>query len=82
MVHQPLADTGARRAHGNAEIAQMPDRPDPGSQQHRRRMDGAAAQDDLVTAKLDRLAVDHCENADTARVLKQEFAMVDCKPVE
>ena len=74
MVHQPLTDTGARRPHGNAEITQMPDRPDPGPQQHRRRMDGAATQDHLIAAKLGGLAVDHRANADAACILEQQLA--------
>src|SRR5262249_49346080 len=73
MVHQPLTNAGAARAYLDAKVAKMPDRPDPGPQQHRRRMDGAAAQDHLVAAKFRRLAFDHRTNADAARVLEQKL---------
>ena len=63
---------GRAADHGNAEIAEMPDRADAGAHQMGRRMDGARRQDHLAGAELLLLARDHRRHADAARALEQQ----------
>ncbi len=48
MVHQSLADAGQGGDHGDAHVAQVPDRADAGAHQVGRRMDGARRQDHFL----------------------------------
>ena len=73
VVHQALADAGERRAHLDAQVLQMPDRPDAGAQQMGRRVDGAAGQDHLARPELRARALHVRDHADAALALEQQL---------
>ena len=79
VVHQALADAGERHAHLDPQILQVPDRPDAGAQQVRRRMDGAAGEDHLPGPELVRTPLRVRDHADAALALEQQLATPACR---
>src|SRR3954447_26231180 len=73
MIHQALADALQPHQHGNAHIPEVTDRADAGAQQMRRRMDGAAGENDLAGAEFLLPPLDHRLHADAMRALEQQL---------
>src|SRR6187399_3680260 len=73
MIHQALPDAFKSHKDGNAHVPEVTDRTDAGAQQMRRRMDGAAAENDFAATEFLLPAVDDSFDADALRAFEQQF---------
>ncbi|MGY4302577.1 hypothetical protein ACVWXN_010672 [Bradyrhizobium sp. i1.4.4] len=73
MIHQALTDACQPHQDRNAHILEVTDRADAGAQEMRRRMDGAAGQDDLAASEFLFPSVDHRLHADALRAFEQQL---------